>query len=288
MMAKIAVIGGTGLYEMEGLQLKEQLAIDTPFGAPSSMLQRGELDGQEVLFLPRHGEGHRLLPREVNFRANIYALKTLGVEQVIAVSAVGSMKETLAPRHFVIPEQLFDHTRQRAATFFGDGIVAHVSMAQPFCVRLSRHLYTAAAQADGMTAHAGGTYVCIEGPAFSSRAESQLYRQLGFDIIGMTAATEAKLAREAEMCYALLACVTDYDCWHPEHDEVTTAAILSCLRANAAAARRVIGLALPQVAAHTRSCACDATLKTAIATAPQHISAAARRRLQALLGRYLD
>lgn len=287
MMAKIAVIGGTGLYDLAGLQIKEQLAIDTPFGAPSAALRRGELDGQEVLFLPRHGEGHRLLPREINFRANIYALKTLGVEQVIAVSAVGSMKEALAPRHFVIPEQLFDNTRQQAPTFFGDGIAAHVSMAQPFCVRLSGHLYTAA-QGSGTTVHAGGTYVCIEGPAFSARAESQLYRRLGFDIIGMTAAAEAKLAREAEMCYALLACVTDYDCWHPKHDEVTTAAILSCLRANAADARRVIGSALPQVAAQTRSCACDATLQTAIATAPQHISAAAKGRLRVLLRRYLD
>ncbi len=287
MMAKVAIIGGTGLYAMEGLQIKEQLAVDTPFGAPSAALQRGELDGQELLFLPRHGEGHRLLPTEINFRANIYALKMHGVEQVIAVSAVGSMKEELAPRHFVVPEQLFDNTRQRAATFFGDGIAAHVSMAHPFCVRLSKHLHHAA-QASGAAAHYGGTYICIEGPTFSSQAESQLYRQLGFDIIGMTAATETKLAREAEMCYALLACVTDYDCWHPDHDKVTTAAVLNCLRANTADARRIVGAALPQVASQARHCACGTTLQTAIATAPQHISAAAKQRLQVLRGGVLD
>ena len=287
MMAKIAIIGGTGLYDIEGLHIKEQFAIDTPFGAPSAELRRGEFEGQEVLFLPRHGEGHRLLPTEINFRANIYALKTLGVEQVIAVSAVGSMKEELAPRHFVVPEQLYDNTRKRVTTFFGDGIAAHISMAHPFCERLSTHLYTAA-QAGGTTVHRGGTYICMEGPAFSSLAESQLYRQLGFDIIGMTAATEAKLAREAEMCYALLACVTDYDCWHPDHDKVTTDAILNCLRANSANARRIVGLALPQVAQQQRHCTCATALQTAIATAPQHITAAAKQRLQVLIGSYVD
>ena len=286
-MAKIAVIGGTGLYDIEGLQRREVLTIETPFGVPSAEVLRGELDGQEVLFLPRHGEGHRLLPSEINFRANIYALKTLGVEQVIAVSAVGSLKEELAPQHFIVPEQLYDNTRQRTATFFGDGIAAHISMAHPFCERLSTHLYRAAQAAD-TTVHQGGTYLCMEGPAFSSLAESQVYRQLGFDVIGMTAATEAKLAREAEMCYALLACVTDYDCWHSDHDKVTAAAILSCLRANIANARRVVASALLQVARQARDCACGTALQTAIATAPQHVSDAAKQRLRVLLGRYLD
>ncbi len=287
MMAKIAVIGGTGLYDLEGLQNKEQLAIETPFGAPSAALRRGELDGHEVLFLPRHGEGHRTLPTEINFRANIYALKILGVEQVIAVSAVGSLKAELVPQHFVVPEQIYDNTRQRAATFFGDGIAAHVSMAHPFCAHLSLHLHRAA-QNSGTHAHHGGTYVCVEGPAFSPWAESQLYRQLGFDIIGMTAATEAKLAREAEMCYALLACVTDYDCWHPNHDKVNAAVILRRLRTNSAAAQRVVAAALAQGAQRTRDCACGTALQNAIATAPQHISAAAKRRLQALIGSYIE
>ena len=286
-MTKIAVIGGTGLYDIEGLQRQEALTVDTPFGAPSGALLRGELDGQEVLFLSRHGEGHRLLPHEINFRANIYALKTLGVEQIIAVSSVGSLKADLAPQHFVVPEQLYDNTRQRMATFFGDGIAAHVSMAHPFCERLSSHLYTAA-QASGTTVHRGGTYICMEGAAFSSLAESQVYRQLGFDVIGMTAATEAKLAREAEMCYALLACVTDYDCWHPDHDKVTAAAILSCLRANIGNARRALGLALPRVARQARDCGCGTALQTAIATDPQHISDEAKQRLQVLLRRYIN
>ena len=286
-MTKIAVIGGSGLYKMAGLRLRDKLEVNTPFGQPSAALCLGELQGQEVLFLPRHGEGHRLLPSEINFRANIYALKTLGVEQVIAVSAVGSLKEELAPRHFVVPEQIYDNTRQRQTTFFGDGIAVHISMAHPFCARLGVLLHTAA-QAAETTVHKGGVYLCMEGPAFSSLAESQLYRQLDMSVIGMTAATEAKLAREAEMCYALLACVTDYDCWHPDHDKATAEAILACLRANTANVCRVVSLALPQVATQHRHCACGQALQTAIATAPAHISAAVKQRLQPLLSAYTE
>ena len=228
---RIGIIGGSGFYQMEGLTDIEEIEVETPFGKPSDALILGNLDGKPVVFLPRHGVGHRLLPSDINVRANIYALKSLGVEWLISVSAVGSLRQDIEPRHFVVPDQLYDHTKDRKSTFFGDGIAAHVSLAHPFSPELSTILSKAATET-GAVVHNGGTYICMEGPAFSTQAESELYRHFGFDIIGMTAAPEAKLAREAEICYAVLACCTDYDCWHPEHDNVTTEMILDNVRFN--------------------------------------------------------
>jgi 5'-methylthioadenosine phosphorylase len=217
--AEIGIIGGSGLYEMEGVGEVRELEISTPFGAPSDKLILGTLEGRRVAFLPRHARGHRILPHEINFRANIFALKTLGVQWIFSASAVGSLKEQYAPLSMVIPDQLVDRTKRRNATFFGRGFVAHVAFANPFCRHVSRVLAEACA-ASGVTHHEGGTYVCIEGPEFSTRAESLLYRSWGMDIIGMTNLEEARLAREAEICYATLAMVTDYDCWHPDHESV--------------------------------------------------------------------
>lgn len=283
--ADIGIIGGSGLYHMEGLSDVREVRVRTPFGEPSDALIVGTLDGVRVAFLSRHGRGHRIAPTDINYRANIYALKTLGVARVISVSAVGSMKETLKPGHVVLPDQFIDHTKRRASTFFEKGIVAHVAFADPICGALSQALRKAANGA-GVTVHQGGTYLCIEGPQFSSRGESLLYRQWGVDVIGMTNMPEAKLAREAELCYATMALVTDYDCWHASEESVTVEMILATLHNNVAQAKRVLRAAVPAVA-ELRTCPCGSALQFAIVTAPERISAAMRKRLQPLIGKYL-
>ena len=283
---RIGIIGGSGFYQMEGLTDIEKIEVDTPFGKPSDALILGNLDGKPVVFLPRHGVGHRLLPSDINVRANIYALKSLDVEWLIAVSAVGSLKQEIAPRHFVVPDQLYDHTKHRESTFFGDGIAAHISFAHPFCSQLSTFLSTAATEV-GATVHDGGTYICMEGPAFSTQAESNVYRSFGFDIIGMTAAQEAKLAREAEICYAVLACSTDYDCWHPEHADVTTEMILDNVQANVEVSKKTVRSAVAKIPDGQRDCACSTALQYALATSPDKISTAKRHQLKFLLDKYL-
>lgn len=283
--ADIGIIGGSGLYNMEGLSGIREVRVRTPFGEPSDALITGTLDGVRVAFLSRHGRGHRIAPTDINYRANIYALKTLGVTRVISVSAVGSMKETLKPGHVVLPDQFIDHTKRRAGTFFEKGIVAHVAFAEPICGVLSQALRKAANGA-GTTVHHGGTYLCIEGPQFSSRGESLLYRQWGVDVIGMTNMPEAKLAREAELCYATMALVTDYDCWHHSEESVTVEMILATLHNNVVQAKRILRAAVPAVAG-TRTCPCGSALQHAIVTAPERIPAAMRRKLQPLIGKYL-
>ncbi len=286
MQVKIGIIGGSGFYQIEGLTEIETIDIDTPFGKPSDTFIYGKLDEQTVVFLPRHGVGHPLLPSDINVRANIYALKTLGVEFVISVSAVGSLKQEIEPRHFVVPDQLYDHTKNRISTFFGDGVAAHISMAHPFCSHLSTLLYSTATE-EGATVHNGGTYLCMEGPGFSTQAESNVYRQLGCDIIGMTAAPEAKLAREAEMCYAILACSTDYDCWHPEHDNVTTEMILDNLRSNVELSKQIVKNLVSKISIEQRECTCGNALQYAIATQPDKIPLTKRHQLKLLLDKYL-
>ena len=287
MHIKIGIIGGSGFYQIEGLTDIETISIETPFGKPSDSLISGRLGGQPIVFLPRHGVGHPLLPSDINVRANIYALKSLGVEWLISVSAVGSLRQELEPRHFVIPDQLYDHTKNRISTFFGDGLAAHISLAHPFCEGLSGLLHTAATEV-GATVHNGGTYICMEGPAFSTQAESHVYRQLGFDIIGMTAAPEAKLAREAEICYAVLACCTDYDCWHPEHDNVTTEMILDNLRSNVEISKQIVKNLVSKIPDGERHCGCANALQYSIATQPDKISLAKRHALKLLLDKYLS
>ena len=284
--AELAVIGGSGFYEMPGLEVSARLHVPTPWGDPSSAITIGELSGRRVAFLARHDEGHRLLPGELPARANIYALKRLGVERVVAVSAVGSLCEEIAPLDAVVPDQLIDRTRGRPSTFFGEGAVAHVSIADPFCLDLSSALADASA-AENVTTHRGGTCVVIEGPAFSTRAESQLYRSWGASVIGMTALPEAKLAREAELCYAGLAFVTDYDVWHENESDVSADLVLANLRRNVtlgqAIVRRLIG-ALE--ASSDAACECRNALASALVTAPEHVPAATRRRLDPLVSRY--
>ena len=269
---------------MEGLTDQKEVEIDTPFGPPSDKLLLGKLDGRWVAFLPRHGRGHPIPPSQLNARANIYALKTLGVDTVFSFSAVGSLREDIPPASFAIPDQLFDHTKGRKSSFFDEGMAAHVSMSESFCPVLRRVLEEACAE-ENETAHMGGTYICIEGPQFSTKAESELYRRWGMDIIGLTAATEAKLAREAEMCYAPLAAVTDYDVWHTEHETVTAEMILENLFRNVDAGKRVIRAALRQVP-RERGCDCRSALGSAFATDPSVVSASTKRRLQALLQKY--
>jgi len=282
---RIGIIGGSGLYSMEGLSGIREVRIKTPFGAPSDAVVVGTLEGRRVAFLARHGRGHRLLPSEINFRANIFAMKLLGVERIVSVSAVGSLKEELHPLEFVVPDQFYDKTHKRSSTFFGDGIVAHVTFDHPTCGALSGWLAEACDRA-GVKAHRGGTYVCMEGPQFSSLAESEMHRQLKFDVIGMTNATEAKLAREAEICYATLAMVTDFDCWHPMHDSVTVRKIIDNLNRNAENARRVLRQVVGAIPA-TRDCKCGTALATAIITDRAAIPAAAKKRLAPLVGKYL-
>ncbi len=286
MSVKIGVIGGSGFYQMEGLTDVEEIDVETPFGKPSDSLILGTLEGTRVVFLPRHGVGHRLLPSEINVRANIYALKSLGVEWVISASAVGSLREEIEPRHFVVPDQLYDHTKNRVSTFFGEGLAAHVSLAHPFCPILSQLIHDGARDV-GATVHKGGTYICMEGPAFSTEAESNVYRHLGFDVIGMTAAPEAKLAREAEICYGVLACSTDYDCWHPDHDAVTAEMILENLSANVETAKRIVRAVISNLSTKRVDCPSSHALEKSIVTDPTRMSASTRQKLDLLVGKYL-
>lgn len=282
---KVGIIGGSGLYAMEGVADVRRVKVKTPFGPPSDDVALGTLGGVRCAFLARHGQGHRLLPSELPSRANIWALKSLGVERVISLSAVGSLQEKLAPRHFVFPDQIADETKGRPSTFFGEGVVAHVAFAHPFCGPLSDALY-AAARDLGVTAHRGGTYICMEGPLFSTKAESHMHRQLGYSVIGMTAAQEAKLAREAELCYALAAMVTDYDCWKDD-DEVSTEKVIEHLMANAANALRLVAAVLPAVAGAPRACPCATALKGAIFTRPEAMDRKTARKLDLLIGKYV-
>ena len=280
----IGVIGGSGLYEMEGLEDVRRVRVETPFGDPSDEFVTGVLNGVRMVFLPRHGRGHRFLPSEVNYRANIYGMKSLGVERIISVSAVGSLKEVIAPGHIVIPDQFFDRTKGvRKDTFFGDGIVAHVGFADPVCHTLSDTLYEAAKKA-GATVHKGGTYICMEGPAFSTRAESFSYLAQGASVIGMTNLTEAKLAREAEICYGIIALSTDYDCWHESHDDVTVEAIIQIIHQNVAMAKNIIRHAVTDISTE-RVCPCATAMQYAVITDRSVIPEAARERLDLILRR---
>ncbi len=285
MAITIGIIGGSGLYDMAELTEREERTISTPFGDPSAPYVIGTLRGKRVAFLARHGGGHRLTPSELNFRANIYGFKALGVEYILSASAVGSLKQEYKPMDLLIPDQFFDRTRGRISTFFGRGLVAHVGFAHPFCKPLSDVAYRAG-QAAGATIHKGGTYVCMEGPQFSTLAESQLYRSWGMDIIGMTNLQEAKLAREAEICYTTIALVTDYDCWHPEHDQVTVEMIVANLTQNAKTAQQVIANAVGSLP-FDRTCECATALKYAIITRPDAVPAETRRELAPIVGKYL-
>ncbi len=283
--AQIGIIGGSGLYAMPGFEAQEEVALETPWGAPSDSYVLGRLAGKDVAFLARHGRGHRISPSELNFRANIYGMKALGVERIISLSAVGSLKEEHKPLDFVIPDQFFDRTRGRVSTFFGDGLVVHISFAHPICPQLAGTLHQACRSA-GVNATKGGTYLCMEGPAFSTVAESNVYRSWGMDVIGMTNLQEAKLAREAEICYVTVAMVTDYDCWHPAHDAVTVDQIISTLLKNAEHAASVVAAAVASMPAE-RSCTCGAALQHAMLTDPKMIPEATRRKLNLLVGKYL-
>lgn len=286
-MAKVTVafIGGSGLYDMEGLDGQANVDVQTPFGDPSDTITVGVLAGTDVAFLPRHGRGHRISPTEVPSRANIYALKSLGVERIVSISAVGSLKEDVAPLDMVVPDQLIDRTRSRVSTFFGDGIVAHVGFADPFCPDLSG-LVASTAEGLGIRTHSGGTCVVMEGPQFSTRAESELYRSWGASIIGMTALPEAKLAREAEICYATMAFATDYDCWHESEETVSVELIVANLLRNVASSQDVIRELVPRIPA-LRQCVCASALENAIITSPERIPEAARNRLSLLVDKYL-
>jgi 5'-methylthioadenosine phosphorylase len=283
--AAIGIIGGSGLYNMAGLEKVREVRVTTPFGKPSDAYALGVLEGRSVAFLARHGRGHVLTPSEINFRANIYGLKKLGVERIISVSAVGSLREDIRPLDMVLPSQFFDRTEARPATFFGGGLVAHISFADPVCATVVEALAKGCAAA-GVNYHRGGIYVCMEGPAFSTKAESNAYRSWGMDIIGMTNLQEAKLAREAEICYATLAMVTDYDCWHPEHDAVTVSQVIDYLTRNARNAQEIIRAAVRQLP-EKRTCKCGSALAHAILTDRQKISAQARKKLALLVARYL-
>ena len=281
----VGVIGGSGLYQMEGLKKIREVEIKTPFGRPSEKFVRGILEGTEFVFLPRHGKGHRWLPTEVNFRANIFAMKKLGVDRIISVSAVGSLREEIAPGDIVIPDQFIDRTTLRPSTFFGKGIVAHVSLADPFCRDLAEKLVTAATS-EGGKVHTRGTYLCMEGPQFSTRAESQLYRSWGADVIGMTNLQEAKLAREAEICFGTLALATDYDCWNQAAGDVEIGNVLAVLRQNVALAQRTIRRAVTRLT-DSRSCSCRSSLKDAIITERARIPKKIRSNLRPIIGKYL-
>lgn len=286
----IGVIGGSGLYDIEGLTDVREVTLDTPFGTPSDAFITGTLGDAKMVFLPRHGRGHRLLPSEVNYRANIYGMKVLGVEQIISVSAVGSMKEEIVPGHIVIPDQFFDRTQgKRASTFFGQGIVGHVQFADPVCSDLSTILVDSA-QSVGATVHAGGTYVCIEGPNFSTRAESNIYRSWGVDIIGMTNLPESRLAREAEICYGTVALATDYDCWHEGHEDVSVDAVIAIIQQNVATAREIIKTAAAKIVQQRqeRVCACSESLKFAIMTDKSLIPEETKQALEPLIGKYMN
>ena len=287
--ARLGVIGGSGLYAMDGLSDVRDVMVETPFGAPSDVILTGVLDDVSTAFLPRHGRGHRLTPTEVPSRANIYALKSLGVEWVISVSAVGSLREDYAPLDLVVPDQLFDRTKSRPNSFFEGGVVAHVSFADPFCPHLASLLWETMQGLDGFQAHRGGTYVCIEGPLFSTKGESRIYRQLGCDIIGMTALPEAKLAREAELHYATIACVTDYDVWHEGGETVTVEMVVANLKRNVANAQRIIRAVAGRVpaAGASSTCGCGGALANAVMTDPSLISAPLRQKYGLFLSKYL-
>ena len=286
LQAQIGIIGGSGLYSMPGLNDVRELRIRTPFGDPSDTMVLGTLEGKRVAFLARHGRGHRILPTEINFRANIYAMKLLGVERIISVSAVGSLQEELRPLEFLIPDQFFDRTNHRISTFFGNGLVAHVGFDKPTCAQLSSILADAC-ERSGVKVHRGGTYVCIEGPQFSTLAEAHVHRQLRFEVIGMTNVTEAKLAREAEICYATAAMITDYDCWHPEHAAVTVEQIIANLNKNAEKAHRMLCEAARMIPAQ-RTCKCGAALKHAMITDPKVVPAITKKRLAPIIGKYIS
>ncbi len=282
--AEIGIIGGSGLYAMPGFTEIREERLDTPFGAPSDAYVLGNLAGRRVAFLARHARGHRILPSELNFRANIYGFKLLGVERILSLSAVGSLKQEHKPTDFVIPDQFVDRTRQRISTFFGEGLVGHVAFADPVCPEVAQTAYDAC-QTAGVTGKRGGTYICIEGPQFSTKAESNLYRSWGMDVIGMTNLQEAKLAREAEICYATVAMVTDYDCWHPEHDSVTVEQIVGVLTRNAENACNLVRAAVAALP-RQRGCKCGSALEFALMTQRDLVPAATRQRLGAIIGKY--
>ncbi|HTI36854.1 MAG TPA: S-methyl-5'-thioadenosine phosphorylase [Vicinamibacterales bacterium] len=282
---QIGIIGGSGLYDMAELTDREEQTVATPFGEPSGPYVVATLRGKRVAFLARHGSGHRLMPTELNYRANIFGMKLLGVDYILSASAVGSLQERYVPQHLVVPDQFFDRTKGRVSTFFGNGLVVHVAFAHPVCARLAGIAYESC-KAVGATSHNGGTYVCMEGPQFSTLAESQLYRSWGMDIIGMTNLQEAKLAREAEICYATIALVTDYDCWHPDHDSVTVDMIVANLVANARTAQQVIADAVDRLP-YERTCECATALANAIITRPEVIPDRTKRDLAPLIGKYI-
>ncbi|MGB7281452.1 MAG: S-methyl-5'-thioadenosine phosphorylase [Candidatus Acidiferrum sp.] len=284
--AEIGIIGGSGLYSMNGLTKAREIHVKTPFGEPSDAIVLGTLEGKRVAFLARHGRGHRILPSEINFRANVYAMKLLGVERIISVSAVGSLMEELRPGEFLVPDQFVDRTKNRVSTFFGEGLVAHVGFDKPTCGQVSSVLADASVHC-GVMVHRKGTYVCIEGPQFSTLAEAHMHRQLHFDVIGMTNVTEAKLAREAEICYATIAMITDFDCWHPEHESVTASQIIATLVQNAENAQRVLREAV-RAMPEERNCKCGAALKHALVTDMKLVPKATKKRLEAIIGKYIS
>jgi 5'-methylthioadenosine phosphorylase len=284
--AEIGIIGGSGLYSMNGLTKTREVTVKTPFGEPSDAIVLGMLEEKRVAFLARHGRGHRILPSEINFRANVYAMKLLGVERIISVSAVGSLMEDLRPGEFLVPDQFVDHTKNRVSTFFGDGLVAHVGFDKPTCGQVSAALADASVHC-GVMVHRRGTYVCIEGPQFSTLAEANMHRQLRFEVIGMTNVTEAKLAREAEICYATIAMITDFDCWHPDHESVTASQIIATLVQNAENAQKVLREAV-RAMPDARSCKCGAALKHALVTDMKLVPKATKKKLQAIIGKYIS
>jgi 5'-methylthioadenosine phosphorylase len=284
--AAIGIIGGSGLYSMSGLTNTREIRVKTPFGDPSETIVLGMLEGKRVAFLARHGRGHRILPSEINYRANVYAMKLLGVERIISVSAVGSLKEDLRPGEFLVPDQFFDRTKNRLSTFFGEGIVAHVAFAHPTCGQVSGVLADACVH-EAIKVHRRGTYICIEGPQFSTLAEAEVHRQLGFEVIGMTNVTEARLAREAEICYGTIAMITDYDCWHPEHESVTASQIIATLNQNAENAQKVLRTAVRELPAGS-SCKCGSALQHALVTDLKIVPKATKKRLAAIIGKYIS
>jgi 5'-methylthioadenosine phosphorylase len=284
--AEIGIIGGSGLYSMNGLIKTREIRVKTPFGEPSDAIVLGVLEGKNVAFLARHGRGHRILPSEINFRANVYAMKLLGVERIISVSAVGSLREELRPGEFLVPDQFVDRTKNRISTFFGEGLVAHVGFDKPTCAQVSSVLADASVHC-GVMVHRKGTYVCIEGPQFSTLAEAHMHRQLHFDVIGMTNVTEAKLAREAEICYATIAMITDFDCWHPEHESVTAAQIIATLVQNAENAQRVLRQGVRAMPEES-SCKCGAALQHALVTDMKLVPKATKKKLEAIIGKYIS
>lgn len=283
---RIGVIGGSGLYEMADLEDQEERVVETPFGLPSAPFVIGRMSGKKIAFLARHGAGHRLLPSELNFRANIFGFKVLGVEWLLSASAVGSLQEQYPPEDIVVPDQFFDRTKGRAGTFFGNGIVAHISFADPLCPTLSE-LTAQAGESSGATVHRGGSYVCMEGPQFSTLTESRLYRSWGMDVIGMTNLQEAKLAREAEICFATLALVTDYDCWHPDHDQVSVEMVVETLQKNAATAQRAVKALVARLPVD-RICQCHKALASAIITRHDVVPEETRQILAPIIGKYLS